>query len=406
MKRAVCVAIAIITIMGLMTGCASNVVFKRNSADMDVLKSNIEFSFDVFSRLNEEDSDKNIFISPLSISTALSMTVQGAENTTKDDIMKALKYDGQDLEKVNECYKYLLDYLSKADKNIELDINNSIWIKEGKKIKKDFLNVNKDVFNAYVTELDFSKESAADDINKWISKSTKNKITKMIDSPIPDSIVMYLINAIYFKGGWAEKYNKDHTFNTEFHTDGGEAKEVMMMTRKGKIEYGAKDDFKVVRLPYGKGKTSMYCVLPAENVSINDFIKDLDADKWEEIKNSVSKVEDVILNIPRFKIEYGIKDLKDCLISMGMGKAFSDEADFSGMSDEGLCISNVLHKAIIEVNEEGSEAAGVTVVEMKETAAILDPPSFIADRPFLFFITEDITGTILFMGKLYDSEKY
>jgi len=287
MKRAVCVAIAIITIMGLMTGCASNVVFKRNSADMDVLKSNIEFSFDVFSRLNEEDSDKNIFISPLSISTALSMTVQGAENTTKDDIMKALKYDGQDLEKVNECYKYLLDYLSKADKNIELDINNSIWIKEGKKIKKDFLNVNKDVFNAYVTELDFSKESAADDINKWISKSTKNKITKMIDSPIPDNIVMYLINAIYFKGGWAEKFNKDHTFNTEFHTDGGEAKEVMMMTRKGKIEYGAKDYFKVVRLPYGKGKTSMYCVLPAENVSINDFIKDLDADKWEEIKNSV-----------------------------------------------------------------------------------------------------------------------
>ncbi|HHV30053.1 serpin family protein [Acetivibrio mesophilus] len=406
MKRMICIAVSIFTLISILTGCTGDTAFDVNKVNMDVVKSNIEFSFDIFSRLNEEDHDKNVFISPLSISTALSMTVQGAEATTKDGMMKSLKYEGIDLDKVNECYRYTLDYLNKVDRKVELDINNSIWIRQESKIKKDFIDINKDVFNAYVTELDFSKANAVDKINKWISDSTSKKITKVVEPPIPQNTAMYLINAIYFKGEWTEKFKKGDTFSTEFHSGNGQTKEVMMMKRKGEIEYGTRDDFKVVRLPYGNGKTSMYCVLPDESISINDFIKTLDADKWEQIKNSVSKVDDVKLNIPRFKMEYGIKNLNDCLISMGMEKAFSNEADFSGISEKDLYISNVLHKAVIEVNEEGSTAAGITLVEVKDASAMLDAPSFIADRPFLFFITEDITGTILFMGKLYDCEKY
>jgi len=381
-------------------------VFDELKLDTELEKKNTEFCFDIFSKLNEEDYNKNIFISPLSISTVLSMTVQGAGTTTKDGMLKALKYDGMDLDKINESYRYILDYLSKTDKTIELEINNSIWIREGKQIKKDFIDINKDVYNAYVTELDFSSPNAADRINKWISDSTKKKITDIIDSPIPENTAMFLINAIYFKGDWAEKFKKQDTFTAKFQSGNGQTKEVMMMERKDTIEYGAKEDFKVVRLPYGKGTTSMYCVLPAKDVSINDFIKTLDVNKWEEIKNSISKAENVTLNIPRFKIAYGTKELRDCLIAMGMEEAFTERADFSGISEGLLFIDSVIHKAIIEVNEDGSTAAGSTVVRMIDGVAIGEPLSFIADRPFLFFITEDVTGTILFMGKLYDCEKY
>lgn len=406
MRKVVFLVISVFTLMCLLSGCVQSNNYQQVSFDKDkitssVLSSNSEFAFDIFSRLNEEDKDKSIFISPLSISTALSMTMQGAGTTTREGMMKALKYEGIDLEEVNESYKNLLRYMDGVDKKVELDINNSIWIRKGKNIKDDFISVNKDVFNAYVTDLDFSKDDSADKINKWIANSTKNKIEKMIDAPISSDIIMYLINAIYFKGEWTHQFDKKLTFGTKFNTGDGDAKDVMMMSRKGEVEYGDKGDFKVVRLPYGKGKTSMYCVLPNEGVSINDFIKGLNEEKWKEIKESVSKTEDVLLNIPRFKMEYGIKALNNSLISMGMGEAFSAKADFSGISN-GVSISRVLHKAVIEVNEEGSEAAGVTVVEMKETAFMGDPPSFIANRPFVFFITKDTMGTILFMGKLYD----
>ncbi|MHB1127626.1 MAG: serpin family protein [Bacillota bacterium] len=156
----------------------------------------------------------------------------------------------------------------------------------------------------------------------------------------------------------------------------------------------------IIRLPYGSGKISMYSILPNEAVSINDFIADLDSDSWKVIRNSISERDEVQLRLPRFKLEYGIKNLNDSLTALGMGEAFSGIADFSGIRD-GLSISRVLHKAVIEVNEEGSEAAAATVVEMNESA-VAEPLTFIADRPFVFIIADDETGTILFMGKLYD----
>ena len=173
-----------------------------------------------------------------------------------------------------------------------------------------------------------------------------------------------------------------------------------MMSRKGKIEYGEVGKSKIVRLPYGNEKTAMYCILPEQDVKINDYIEEFSFEKWKELQESLSKNDDVILHLPRFKLEYGIKNLNDSLTALGMGKAFSDSADFSGIRD-GIYISRVLHKAVIEVNEEGSEAAGVTVVEMQETAA-MEPIMFIADRPFVFLIADDETGTILFMGKLME----
>ncbi|MHB1127269.1 MAG: serpin family protein [Bacillota bacterium] len=393
--------------MGLFAGCSSrlspsghNDTFDQDKISIETVEGNSRFAFDIFRQLDKEDEDRNIFISPLSISTALTMTYQGARTTTKQAMANTLGYMGIDDGQLNESYKNLIRYLSQLDKKVELNIGNSLWVKEGEAIREEFLTANKEIFDASVTTLDFTQETAADQINQWISVATKKKIEKMIDPPIPADIVMYLINAIYFKGDWTEQFDKKNTFAAQFHAGDGSTHEVMMMSRYGKVEYGQVEDFKAVRLPYGSGKISMYSILPNEAVSINDFIADLDSDRWKIIRGSISERDQVQLRLPRFKLEYGIKNLNDSLTALGMGEAFSDIADFSGIRD-GISISRVLHKAVIEVNEEGSEAAAATVVVMQESA-VAEPLTFIADRPFVFIIADDDTGTILFMGKLYD----
>ncbi len=407
MKNLMRLALCTVMTVALLTGCSGKLALsgQNTTADKDkisteTVESNSRFAFDIFQQLNKEDVNRSIFISPLSISTALTMTYQGAETTTREAMAKALGYTGIEDEKLNESYRNLLRYLKRLDKKVELNIGNSLWIREGEAIKEDFLSVNRDIFDASATSMDFSKETAADQINKWISDATKKKIEKMIDSPISPNIVMYLINAIYFKGDWTKQFDAKNTFDTPFYAGDGSTPEVKMMSRNGKLEYGQGDGFKAVRLPYGSGKAAMYCILPAEAVSINDFVADLDEVRWKAIKDSISERDEVQLRLPRFKLEYGIKNLNDSLTALGMGEAFSETADFSGIR-EGICISRVLHKAVIEVNEEGSEAAAATVVEMKETAAA-EPLTFIADRPFVFIIADDETGTLLFMGKLYD----
>jgi serine protease inhibitor len=369
----------------------------KNSAE--VIKGNTAFAFRLFQELNQEDQEDNIFISPLSISTALAMTYQGAGSTTKEAMAKALGYSGIEDKKINDSYQNLIPYLSQLDDKVKLSISNSVWVKEGEEIQPAFLQANQEIFRAFVKTLDFEQAQAADEINRWISEATNKKIEKMIDSPIAPDIIMYLINAIYFKGDWAQQFDAQNTFESKFQLENGNTDKVMMMSRKGKVEYGQGEDYQVVRLPYGKGKAAMYCVLPSKGMSLSDFIASLDADRWQAIKESIVERDEVLLQLPRFKLEYGIKNLNQSLTSLGMGEAFTDNADFSGIR-QNVCISRVLHKAIIEVNEEGSEAAAATAVEMMVTA-VAEPLAFIADRPFLFLIAEEETGTILFMGKFY-----
>ncbi|UWG96571.1 serpin family protein [Dehalobacter sp. DCM] len=408
MKKRVCLLLCIILTISLLAGCSAkpasqNSTFDKNGISPEVVVQNSRFAFELFQQLNKEDGTENIFISPLSIATALSMTYQGAEAETKKAMAKALGYSEIDDSILNESYKNLIPYLNQLDKKVTLNISNSIWVREGEDIKPAFLTVNKDIFNAAVTPLDFNQDKAADQINQWISQSTNKKIEKMVDSPIAPDVIMYLINAIYFKGDWTAEFDAEKTFQTQFRARNGGKSDVMMMSRTGKIAYGQGDGFQAVRLPYGNGKAAMYCILPEETEPINEFIGGLDAERWNVIRTSISEREDVLLQLPRFKVEYGIKDLKDSLSALGMGLAFTDNADFSRIRDD-ICISRVLHKAVIEVNEEGSEAAAATVVEMKLTGAPMDAPSFIADRPFLFIIADDETGTILFMGKLIEAE--
>lgn len=391
--------VLVLAVLLTTAACGSQPVYESAIIDNSVVDGNNKFAIDIFKALNVEDADKNIFISPMSISSALAMAYNGAEGSTKEAMENALGFSGIDRVLVKESFKNLYAYLKKVDKKIDLNIANSIWIKKGEKINNDYIKNTEKNFDARVSELDFSDPGSVDVINKWIKKETNGKIEKMLDSPIDPLIVMYLVNAIYFKGEWSEPFNPNITKDWTFHQYGGGEQTVKMMSRKDSYKFLQSRDFKAVRLPYGNGNTSMSIILPDEGVDINEFIDNLDRDTWYDIRGTM-RGDEVEVKIPRFTMEYGIKSLNDSLKSLGMEVAFSETADFSGIRDY-VCISEVLHKAIIEVNEEGSTAAASTIAAMTPTAApVKEPLTFIADRPFIFLITEDTTGTILFMGKV------
>ncbi len=314
-----------------------------------------------------------------------------------------------DDDKINNDYKILHSYLENLDKNIKLNISNSIWIREGEDINKEFININKDIFGAKVDNLDFTKPSSVDKINDWIEKSTDKMIKDMLKGPIDGNVVMYLINAIYFKGQWQDPFDKNNNITEEFTDSKGEKSKVDFMRKianSDKTFYGEKDDFQAIKMPYDSGKVSMYAVLPKEGLDIDSFINTLDMDKWNSIKRSIGKDKEAVnVSFPKFEMEYGAKELKEPLVSLGMKDIFSDAANLSGIR-EGVYVSGVLHQGKIEVNENGSEAAAVTIVEVRETSMpiIDETKEFIANRPFIFILEDEESGTILFMGKLEEAK--
>lgn len=409
MKKSVLLGIIIILVFALIgcsmlpTGDAAH-EYDPDKVSEQFIEGNNRFAWDILRELNHEDEGENVFISPISISTALSMTYQGAQGNTKDEMGKVLGYGDMDDETLRESYREFLKYLVAMDPEIDLNIANSIWYREGEAIEEEFLEVNREVFDALVEELDFSDEEAADIINAWIEDATEGKIEEMLDGPIPGNVIMYLINAIYFKGDWTVPFEEEQSFDAIFNASSGEQQEITMMRRNGSVEYGEGEDYQTVRLPYGeKENTAMYVILPKdEGRDINEFLGTMDEEKWQDIRGSVSSSDDVELQIPRFEMEYGIKSLKNALIRLGMEEAFDMYANFDGIRP-GIFIEDVLHKAVIEVNEQGSEAAAATVVIVAESA-VMDPPSFIADRPFLFVIANEEADSILFMGKVQSLE--
>lgn len=402
--------IAVITALAILaaglSGCGaggpSGRPYDADKIDSAIIARTNDFSFDLLREVNETDANGNLFLSPLSISTALTMTYNGASGSTLADMERGLRYQGFTKEMVNETYQNLLPFLTQVDKEVDLTISNSIWYRMGEAIQEAFIETNKQVFDAEVQELDFSDPKSADVINQWIDEATEGKIDKMIQPPIPATVVMYLINAVYFKGDWTTPFEKDNTREADFTDITGNRQRIDMMSQFGDVAYGQGDGYKAVRLPYGKEKVAMYLLLPTDGKNINDWIADLNAERFADIRSSITTQEKVDLKIPKFKMEYGIKELNNELTAMGMELPFLPDADFSGIRG-GLFISQVLHKAVIEVNEEGSEAAGVTVVVMDESAAS-EPLTFIADQPFLFLIAEEDTGSILFLGKFSSVE--
>ena len=355
-----------------------------------VASANTRFGFKLLHDLRERDPGGNIFISPLSISIALTMTYNGAVGETERAMAEALEIDALDLSTINNSNKALRNSLEDPDPKVEISIANSIWSRQGVDFNPEFLDRNRTFFGAEIASLDFSSPQATAIINEWVDTNTNGKIEKIVDRINPQTL-LFLINAIYFKGSWQDEFDESMTRPGAFHLSDGSEKRVQMMRREGEYPYFRGETFEATSLPYGDGRLGMYIFLPNRDSNLNRFLRNLNEENWEQW---VSQLQDRRheLMLPRFKLEYEVR-LNDTLEALGMGIAFGGGADFSGMGPS-LFISEVRHKTFVEINEEGTEAAAVTVVVGVKSL----PPAFRVDRPFFFAIYDAETETILFMG--------
>jgi serine protease inhibitor len=372
-------------------------------AEKQLTEADNHFGLKLFRKMVAESNNDNIFISPLSVSMALGMTWNGSAGTTREAMTDVLEYGDLTAEEINQSYKNLLDLLQQADDQVLFQIANSIWYREGFSVLDVFLNTNKTYFDAVVRSLDFNRSDAADIINDWVSDKTNDKIKNIIKPPIDPLTVMFLINAIYFKGSWTYEFNKNDTKSEPFFISTDNQIECQMMSHKCEHDYFANDLFQAVDLPYGDGNFRMAVILPNYAVDIDSVIKSMDNATWNSWQNQFEKTE-INLFLPKFKLEYEIS-LVDVLSLLGMGVAFTPGiADFTNINPDGnLYISKVKHKTFIDVNEEGTEAAAVTVVEIT-LSCVGDEIEMRVNRPFIVVLHEQNTGTILFIGKIVQPE--
>ena len=360
------------------------------------------FGFYLFQRVLANDPVAgNIFISPTSVALALAMTYNGADGETKAAMEETLRKQGLTAEQLNQSYKDLMDALVSVDPKVLLEIANSIWYRNDVEVLPEFININRNYYNAEVNAILFN-DQAKDIINGWVAEKTHDKITEVLDY-IPEDAIMYLINAIYFKGIWRSEFEKDKTEDLPFYLADGSEVQAPTMQQQDTFRYFKNELMSAVELPYGQGNFSMMILLPNTGKTTGDIVASLSIENWNAWMQDFSE-QDVVMHLPRLKFEYK-KLLNDDLSDMGMGIAFSDEADFSKIDPtRDLMISRVIHKTFVEVNEEGTEAAAVTVVEIVETSIEPGgndgPVYFYVDRPFLFLIREKDTGAILFIGRV------
>lgn len=366
-----------------------------------------QMGFKLINGVTTTDAGKNVFLSPASLELALAMTMNGAAGQTLTAMQDTLQLQGLSMDEVNSANKTMTEWLEQLDPKVELNIANSLWAKKDVTFSPSFLAANKEFYGAKVEALDFSSPSAAKTINSWVSDATNGKIKEMVKPPIDPQTILFLLNAIYFKGQWTSKFDASNTKDKDFTTGDGSTKKVPMMSQSGKFRYLENDSFQAIFLPYGAGKTGMYVFLPKGSSSLPAFITELNAQGWGQWMSQFSETEGDI-SMPRFKLEYE-KALEDTLSAMGMGVAFEpDQADFSRMLSQGSVdkpfIQSVKQKTFIDVNEKGTEAAAATSVQVGLTAMPSDTNRFtmVVDHPFYFAITDDAGKVALFEGAVFN----
>lgn len=365
-----------------------------------LISSENSFAFDIFKRVIENSTEsENVIISPLSISSALSMTLNGANGSTRIAMLDALRMNGLTPEVINNSYKDLTEALLNVDKRVLISIANSVWTEKNFTVKKPFTNILTQYYNAESKSFDINDPLIPNQINSWIESKTNGLIKKMIDMLDQDT-KMLLINAIYFKGKWNSQFDKEKTVQGSFYKSGGVTVQVPMMKQTSEYKIYNGEGFTLAEFPYGQANFVMDILLPDDRngiKSIMPLINDNSYKGWISLRSE--RKTDV--TFPKFKYGYK-KDLNDILTGMGMGIAFTDNADFSNISDIDLLISIVKHQAFIETNEEGTEAAAATVVGISTTSMPADPYILNIDHPFLYIIREISTNSILFMGRVGD----
>lgn len=356
-----------------------------------------EFAFDFLKKHNsEEKADKNYFVSPLSLHVALGMLLNGADGKTKEEIQKGLRLSS-DLTANNNIYKSLIESLPNSDPKVTNTIANSVWYRNSFTVEKSFLDVLKTSFNATVSAEDFNNTATVGKINTWASDNTNGKIKKVIEQ-IDPSQVMFLMNALYFKGDWKIPFKVENTRDENFVGTIG-TKAVKMMNMLENVKYAKRTDYQALELAYGEGNYVMTILLPNEKTPVSKVINTMSGTEWKSLNTAFSE-QKVIVGLPKFTLEYET-NLNKVLENMGMPTMFSDAADLSKISAPAgkIKVGFVKQNTFVAIDEKGTEAAAVTTIDIKLTSAPI-LPEFICNRPFAFFISEKQSNTILFAGKI------
>ncbi|WP_299709236.1 serpin family protein [uncultured Pontibacter sp.] len=393
--------------MSLLTSCqkemADNSPNTRplTAQEEKTVASSNDFAFRSFAQLSETEGPKNVFISPLSISMSLGMAYNGADGETKEAMRQALGFTLPSDEEINKSFKDLDVLLKGIDRKVVFTSANSLWHSKEYKLQAPFIKTNQTYFDATVQGLDFSSPAAKDQINNWVKSKTNGKIEKIVDE-VRREHILFLINAIYFKGTWTYPFDKTLTKPEPFYLENGNTITPAFMTMKdGEYLHYQDDQVQLIDLPYGNEQYSMTILVPGRDRRVQDVAQELSANRLATLLEDANKTT-YELHMPKFKLEYS-KELNDMLKQLGMGIAFGNQADFSRMVEgqANLAISEVKHKSFVEVNEEGTEAAAATSTGIMVTSL---PPSVRIDRPFVFMIREKSSNAILFIGKLMQPE--
>jgi serpin B len=374
------------------------------------VEANNTFALDLYGQLKVNPG--NLFFSPYSISSCLAMTYAGARGDTEKQMRQVL-HMGNDQHEIHASFSQLQSQLAEAgkQKGIELTLANALWTQKGHAFLPDFLEIAKGNYHANLNQVDFKRESeiARGEINHWVAQATKDKIQNILPpGSLTELTRLVLANAIYFKGVWEKPYDTNGTTPQSFHLSGNRDRTIPLMHHFDDVRYMDDSEFQAVELPYQGRQLSMVVLLPKELDGCSRLETGL-APEFISRSLSQMKQQRVEIFLPRFKLESGF-ELNPTLIKMGMPDAFGSKGDFSGMDgSKSLYISGVFHKAWGEVNEEGTEAAAATAVTMRATSIakpLPPPPVFRADHPFIFFIRDTRSGSILFLGRLADPQSY
>lgn len=398
----------------LLSGCvedsgvsSESTINAESAEDYNIAAANNAFAFDMYSGI-VNTSEGNMFFSPYSIFTAMAMCYDGAESTTKEE-MSNVFYFPLNKNVLEISLREMIEQINSDNENYELETANALWIQQSFPVKEQYISNVETYYYGNVTNLDFvsQPEESKEEINNWVAEKTNDKIK----DPISDGVIneytrLIITNAVYFNGKWLTEFNEGSTRKRDFYISEDDDINVETMYTKQYFSYSESSDAKMLELPYKGDNLCMYVVLPTEN-DIEFFESSFSVSDYEDLKSDMDSEYEVKTWLPKFKFE-SRTELSDQLIRMGVRDAFSDQnADLSGISDEYLKISKVLHQAFVDVQEKGTEAAAATEVIVEDEAVDVEPipeREFRADHPFMFFIEDKRTGCILFMGKVESPE--
>ncbi len=400
--------IVVLSLMFLMASADYVTSANVQSGANTIAKNNSAFALDLYQELRTSQS--NIFFSPYSVSTALAMTYAGAQGNTEKQMAEVLRFSLEQ-NKLNPAFAELQSRLKEVEKsgNVKLHIANSLWPDKTYELLKEYLSLAKKYYDVSITPVDYqhAHEAAREMINKWAEEKTQGKIKNVIESGVLNDLTrLILVNAIYFKGNWDNQFEPEQTKEKPFFVSSKESVQVPMMTQKHTFRYAELDNLQILELPYAGNELSMLVVLPKAKDGLDKLEKSLSVKKLNRWKKKLKDKEEVLVFLPKFKSTSDFR-LAQSLISMGMVDAFTPQANFTGMVSRGdlFFIGDVIHKAFVDVNERGTEAAAVTAVIEIGTASAPAIPTFRADHPFIFLIQENSTGSILFMGRVTNPAK-